>query len=516
MGTHMLSRNRLNRAGLALLAAGIVVAGGASADSSVNSPVVLSVTVNTAQVHAFDRARVKRLPPPGQTSSFFSDEDFELSYASGQLGRDTRFLIGFMPPGEYRFVSFHSGNKELKVGEKNMLGTFTVSAGQPVDLGRLILTPVNSKVLIGRIGRAPTNVDMLRRQVPGALKRFTTAATNGWTGPVDGAPELEKYALANPTGAQCASERADGTVVAASRLGTVLMRSANGRWRSVQGPALESVLCVLPVDLPDTELVAVGELGTLLRKPRGVEQLQPIDPGNLPPGNLSQIAGSPASGWFVVSKTGENLISLYRSAKLDAGDWKLVQSEPERDRAGRSTDPLYTWQTAAGLGYSDAKGPMHVFEHATGKWSERPLPPGYNRLMHMAVGSKGQLNAQIAKSSWVIINEESMVSHDLGASWIIRKVPVRIPPQPVVEMHDGTMWTTHNNQIITSSDNGATWPVSGKHNGETVLPLRSGVLLKFEYPSYGYFSIEASMDQGKGWKTELSNFNLAAYQSANK
>lgn len=512
----MLSRNRLKQAGLALFAASIFVAGAASADSSASSPVVLSVTANTAEVYGFDRVRVKRLPPPGTTSSFFSDDDFQLSAVDGQVGRDTRFLIGFMPPGEYRFVSFHSGNKELKIGEKNLIGTFTVSGGQPVDLGRLILTPVNSKVLIGRIARAPTNVDLLRRHTPGALKRFTTPAANGWTGPVDGAPELEKYALAKPSGAQCASERADGTVVAASRLGTVLMRSANGRWRAVQGPGVESVLCVLPVDLPDTELVAVGELGTLLRKPRGVEQLQPIDPGNLPPGNLLRIAGSPASGWFVISKAGDNMVSLYRSAKLDAGDWKLVLSKPERDRAGRDKDPMFTWQTEAGLGYSSAEGPMHVFEHATGKWSERALPTGFNRLMHIAVGSKGQLNAQIANSSWVIVNEESMVSNDLGASWTKRKVPVRIPPQPVVEMHDGTMWTTHNNQIITSSDNGATWPVGGKHNGETVLPLRSGVLLKFEYPRYGYFSIEASADQGKEWKIEFSNFDLAAYQSAKK
>ena len=512
----MLNRNRLRRAGLALFAASVFVADGASADSSASSPVVLSVTVNTAEVNGFDRVHVKRLPPPGKTSGLFSDDDFQLSYVDGQVGRDTRFLIGFMPPGEYRFVSFHSGTKELKVGEKNLLGTFTVSGGHPVDLGRLILTPVNSKVLIGRFARAPTNVDLLRRHTPGVLKRFTTPAANGWTGPVDGAPELEKYALANPYGAQCASERADGTVVAASRLGTVLMRSADGRWHAVQGPGLESVLCVLPVDLPDTELVAVGELGTFLRKPRGVEQLQPIDPGNLPPGNLLRIAGSPASGWFVVSKTGENMVSLYRSAKLDAGDWQLVLSEPERDQAGRDKEPMFTWQTESGLGYSSAKGPMHVFEHATGKWSERALPPGYNRLMHMAVGTKGQLNAQIANSSWVIVIEESMVSHDLGASWTKRKVPVRIPPQPVVELHDGTMWTTLNNQIITSSDNGATWPVNGQHNGETVLPLRSGVLLKFDYPRYGLFSIKASADQGKGWKTEYSNFNLAAYQSDKK
>jgi hypothetical protein len=65
---------------------------------------------------------------------------------------------------------------------------------------------------------------------------------------------------------------ADGSVAVASRLGTVLMRSQQGRWRALRAPGLESVLCVLPVDLPDAELVAVGEFGTLLRKARGSDQ----------------------------------------------------------------------------------------------------------------------------------------------------------------------------------------------------------------------------------------------------
>ena len=334
----------------------------ASAATPVMVPVVLSITTNTAEITGFSRIGVHRNLPPNHDEGMFAKENYAIENAAPGMARDTAVFVASLPPGDYNFSYFMSvQGKYLSAKDKAILGNFTVAAGKAVDLGRLVLTPVNDKVIIGRVSGSASNLDMLRRSLPAQAALFTGAVAPGWNEPILKDQSLERLARAATVGADCPTEQADGTVFAASRLGTILIRSPAGNWRGVHGPGLESLLRVLPVDLPDTEAIAVGELGTLVRKPRGEDVLVPIDPGNLPLGSLSGIQGSPAAGWFVKHQQGDN-VTLFRSPTLDAGTWTPMLKTDARlnDRHRRST--MFLWQTPTGMGYAGTQGPIKSFD----------------------------------------------------------------------------------------------------------------------------------------------------------
>ena len=496
-----------------------VCCGSAHAESANHSPVVVSISANTGEIAGFNSIRVFRNLAPGHGEGMFAKQTFDLEPPSARwkLGRDTTIFIGALPPGEYSFRGFYAAGKSLTIGEKNLLGKFIVTAGKPVDLGRLVLTPVNSNVLIGRISLPSPNMALMRRVVPEKAALFAGEAASGWTGPNEAAQGFEKYSLSNTVGADCATERADGTVFAASRLGTVLMRSSAGRWRGIHGVGMESLFCVLPVGMPDTELVAVGEMLTLLRKPRGADQLVAINPGNLPPGDLMKINGSPSMGWFVVHKLGNN-VTLYRSSKLEAGDWTVVLNEDIGKDNVLNSDGIFTWQTDVGMGYAKKKGPFMVFENASGQWSERALPPEHSYLKHVAANGNGVISMRCARvNSLHLLRDSNFISKDMGAHW----TPIAQQPgnawMQIQVLHDGTLITgSAGTHFSTSRDNGATWVPGGKHENRRFLPLRSGTLLNFDDGKYGYFSIDSSTDGGKEWFGEYSTFNRQAYEAQQK
>jgi hypothetical protein len=494
---------------------------GASADSPPEVPVVLSISTNTAQINGFSNIVIHRNLPPDNNEGLFAKVFFTVEHAVGGMARDTSVFITSLPPGDYNFSEFKSAQgKTLKVGEKNLLGRFTVTAGKPVDLGRLLLTPVNDKVIIGRAARSASNAEILRTFFPDKAALFAGELAPGWNEQLTAeAQSLERHALARTVGADCATERADGTVFAASRLGTILIRSPQGLWRGVHGPTLESLLCVLPVDLPDTEVIAVGELGTLVRKPRGQDVLVPINPGNLPPGILRGIQGSPAAGWFVKHQVGDNL-TLFRSPTLEAGTWTPVLKTDAKFNERYRRNSMFLWQTPYGMGYAGAQGPIKSFDQATGQWSDIALPAGYDRVMNVFAGTNGDLSLQAGTGNpiWLVV-ETAFVSRDRGVSWKAIPSPTK-PVAPWMQiLHDGTLMMVNHGTFTlqTSNDDGVTWTMAGKlPNGGTALPLRSGALLNIGTGQYGWFTIDASLDNGKTWMSDYSTFNHQAYEAEHK
>lgn len=494
---------------------------GASADSAPVVPVVLSISTNTAQIAGFSNIVIHRNLPPDHTEGMFAKVFFTVEQAAWGMARDTSVFVTGLPPGDYNFSEFKSAQgRTLKVGEKNLLGRFTVTAGKPVDLGRLLLTPVNDKVIIGRALRSSSNAQILRTSFPDKAALFAGELAPGWNDPITPeAQSLERYALAKTVGADCVTERADGTVFAASRLGTILIRSPQGRWHGVHGPGLESLLCVLPVDLPDTEAIAVGEFGTLVRKPRGQDVLVPINPGNLPPGKLSGIQGSPAAGWFVRHQLGDN-VTLFRSPTLEAGTWTPVLKTDAKFNDRYRRDSMFLWQTPYGMGYAGAQGPIKSFDEKTGQWSDIALPANYDRVMNVFAATNGELSMQAGTGNpiWVV-TETPFVSRDRGVSWKAIPSPTR-PVSPWLQiLHDGTLMMVNHGTFTlqTSNDDGATWTMAGKlPNGGTTVPLRSGALLNIGTGQYGWFSIDASFDNGKTWTSDYSTFNHAAYEAEQK
>lgn len=506
------------------LAAAALVAGCAVSDShagdplmlapdSNRSPVVVSITTNTGQIRGFDQIVVTSVVPPGSKESA---SDYYLKRVTPDMARDTALFIGSLPPAEYLFKSFtaFNANKVLRVGDEVLLGKFTVHPGKRIDLGRLLLTPVNSKVVVGRMPQLSSNRDLIERFSPQHAAMFSSEVEAGWNGPAKGAESFAAYALGRPVGGECPTERADGTVVAASRLGTVLMRSKEGRWNSLRGPGIETLMCVLPVDLPDTELLAVGEFSTLLRKPRGVNKLVPVNTGNLPPGNLMNIAGSAAYGWIVEHQAGK-VFTLFHSPTLEAGNWTPIFKDDATNSIRFADHGLWMWSTSGGMGYAVPRGDIRLLDFATGKWTERTTPNKFP--LHALTASPMGLSVFVMMGGYVL----DYVSHDQGATWQGFKAPTHLKKVPATLTYDGTLLMvvglTLKEELQMSKDGGTTWTVQSNYEADRpMMALRSGDLLSFDRGEYGYFSIQSSHDGGKNWKNEYSTFDTAAYEAQTK
>jgi len=484
------------------------------------SPVVASVTANTGQVYGFDELAVRRLPPPqkvapGEKPVEPMKEFFVLRKVAPGMARDTSLYIGTLPEGEY-IVSRLSDFKSRKTlwlarDDGGLLGTFTVKAGHPVDLGRVIITPINQKVLHGRSMLASSNRSLIERFSPEHLRLFSGDVSPGWKPERKPEDRVEEYALGRPVGADCITELPDGRVAMATRLGTVLLRDQRGHWSGLRSGRLESVLCVLPVNLPDADLLAVGEFGLLLRHAPGQTKLVPIDTANLPAGNLLAIAGNANAGWYIALQRADE-VSLYHSAQLERGDWNKLRSENVAFSAWNGQSKFWMWNTDGGFAYTVSEGPIHFLDYATGQWTDRATP-NERRVIDIRTNPTGVLSMLTSPGGGLGGAFSGVhVSHDQGKTWQNMEVPFTVKLQPVQQASDGTLLMAGgvfgDRELHASSDQGKTWSLLSKvDRSHTITPLKSGGLLGTDHGEFGLSWIEFSKDGGKTWDVEYSNYD---------
>lgn len=493
------------------------------APTASQSVIVVSVTSNTGQVSGFDEIILRKLPAGGQQTQPAADakveeERFSLLRVAAGISRDTMLFMGVLPVGQFEMVTLSDSRSRkflnLHNSGRSTLGPFTVTAGRSVDLGRLILTPLNNSMLYGRSSRVTSNQDLLARFSPERMQWFKEAPSTGWNQAHQPGDRVEEYALSRPVGADSLTELDDGTVVAASRLGVVLMRSPEGAWRQLRGAGIESLMGVYPVQLEDADLLAVGEFGTLLRHPIGSDMLVPIDTGNLPPGSLLRIAGNPTVGWFI-AHLHDNEVTLYRSATLEGGDWHPMGKEQIGFSFWTGANPYWVWYAQNGFGYTGSKGPLHFLDYATGQWQESPTP-SERRILDIRYNPNGTLSILTSPGGgFGGITASVHMSKDMGQHWDSVEVPFTVKLAPVQQTRDGTMLMyggLHGNQELQiSKDQGQSWSHLGNYvPGRVLYPMKSGALLDIDLGQAGVFIIRSSPDGGKSWRTEYSNFNQAA------
>ena len=488
---------------------------------STQSPVVVSITANTGEVQGFTDMSVHLVPPKGRESD--TPQYFVLQRQAPDMARDTSLFVGALPPGEYEFSGLRDAdrNKILRLDHgSKLLGSFVVEAGKPVDLGRLIVTPVNNYILFGRSERVASNTALLERASPQHAALFARTPASGWGHPRAPADRVEEYAAARPLGANCPTELADGSVVAASRLGVVLRRSPSGRWGALRGPGIDSLLCVTAADLPDAELLVVGEFTTLLRKPPREDKLLPVPTGNLPAGNIVGITGSRKAGWTVGVHDGKTVTVLH-TADLNAGDWKPVASLDVGFSFWTGAHSFWMWGDAERMGYATSTGPIHELDYASGKWTTLDTPNKAN-LREIAVepsGAVGVLTSAAGGAGGIFAGV--FISNDRARSWQPVEVPYKVKVAPIRRDYAGTMYMAggalSEPELQVSKDGGKTWTHAAKRSlGRQLLPLRSGELLDFGGAEYGIFSIGHSADGGRTWQVEYSNFDRKAYEMQRK
>ncbi len=513
----------------AALAAAVVALSGCATSAAVDparqapkadeSVVAVTITGNTAQVTAMDTLTVAR----GKQADGSSGGLFVLRQLAPGLARDTSLFVGVLPAGDYRLVQISNFqtrrflNITEKMGER--LGHFRIVAGQATDLGRIVMTPVNTNVVLGRSARITDNKALMARFVPEELRFFEGATNGGWTTPRDPADLAEAYALERPVGADGLMELPDGRIVAGSRLGTVLVRELGGHWHVLRSEVLQSILSVVPSDRDDARLFAVGEFDTILRLPTWSSPMEVVDPGNLPPGNLIFIDGNDRDGWYVGLQHGSQ-VQLLRSAALAGGDWKVLAADSVATDFFNGGNRAWLWRVPGGLGYALSSGRIRHLDYASGRWTETKAAAN-DRLTRIVQNPDGSLAILTSPGGgFGGVFASLYLSPDFGATWTEVKSDFSVAISPPHRTAKGTLLVPGGvfgkQELHASTDGGKTWQARGE------FPIQRGLELT---PTQGLFGVDAggqgifgiwhSDDDGATWKPEYSNFDRAAYDLAN-
>jgi hypothetical protein len=469
---------------------------------------------------------VRKLRPAGAPETAVREQHI-LGQVSQGLARDTALFVGALPEGEYTFermvdVDTH---RALNMGDggRRLLGNFRVKAGALVDLGRLVVTPINTRVLVGRSARIVSNADLVQRFAREQAQFYTREVVPGWLEARSPDDRVEEYALNRPVGADGVVELSTGEIAAASRLGTVLLRDPQGRWRAARSERLESLLWVKPIETANTTLLAVGEFNTLLRLDRQSGRLVPIDPGNLPAGNLLFIDGNPQAGWFAAQQSGKE-ITLLRSSSLEHGDWKPLRKEDVSTSFWSGANSFWAWSTATGFAYALSKGAIRFYDFATAQWVERGAPNN-QRLVAVAPGPNGAIGILTSPGGGFAGVFAGMyhLSRDGAASWEEIKSPFNVKGAPPRLTAQGTLLVSGGAfgtpELHASRDGGKTWTKVSEtislSEQIVALPTR-GLLAVDAGAQFGLARIRHSADEGATWRVEYSNFDRAAYEAEQK
>ncbi len=489
--------------------------------------VQLTFTSNTAQVGRFENIQVRCVAGFGNYG-----KTEVLKQVMPGLSRDTSLFSAHLTAGTYEIEEITAGRSFLKLSDpmKKRLGTFQVEAETISDLGRVILTALGDKVALGRSPTVTSNELFLTRfaakfHYPATVKRIP-----GWTSPRDPNDRTESLAQLIPVGVEGMTELSDGTVVAASRMGTILVRDPKKGWRSYRTGRLESLLCLRAVESAETLLIAGGEFNTLLRVD-AMGNLVPIDPGNLPPGNILYLDGNATEGW-VVAHQGQEAMTFFRSSQLEKGDWKATKSHPLPSGFWSALfkatpERFWFWDLPEGFGYITTTGNAWIYDRKAVKWTEcfrintSPVvalaasSPTFLTLVletgHQSV--RGRPGINISKNGGRFF-ESVDTPADFRMLLERQDTPPRFIGAAPVQLADGTLitWCSYPVEraaLYRSTDNGATWKPQEQTflQGTHLVSLpKSGLFAVADGThSKGESVIYHSDDGGKTWKVEFSN-----------
>lgn len=483
------------------------------------SVVVLSLTGNTSQVGAAGSISVRRfdLARPDL------DETHILRQVAPGLARDTALYIGTLPRGEYEIRSFDypATRQFLALSEvtRRRIGRFSVDAGKPVGPGRLIATPMNTEMLVGRSLRPSDNTQLIGRFAESYRPFFDRPdVALGWNTGRDPADRVEEYALVVPVGADQPIELADGRVVMAARMGTAWVRQTDGQWDAVRGEGLESLLCVRAGDAPERALVGVGEFGTLVRQAEGSKRFERVAPGKLPPGNLLFVAGNSRQGWFLVHQAG-NRLQILRASRFEDGDWTPVREIPLGGSLWSGAEQFWVWTTTEGFAYATGDGGLQRYDLASGRWTAGAPVPRQHRILAIAEDGKGHIGVLSSPGAgFAGAFAGQFISRDAGQSWRELETAFKIKVAPPRRDGRGELLTLggvfSNPEMQASADEGLSWTKRGDFPLDQQLHiLPSGLMLATTRGGPGLFVVRASTDQGRTWRIEFSNFNRRAYEA---
>ena len=477
--------------------------------------VLVSITVNTGEVAAFSTIVLTR----DQDSKSPMSKTYTLTNIGGTMSRDTALFLGDLPAGDYRLIRLLAPNNkyiELSFGQGEIIGAFKVESGKLTDLGRMVLTAINIKVILGR---SPTVLDN-RQLVTDLAPTYTSilnrpAASQTWAFPRKEQDIAEDYAKVYPIGTAGLTELASGEVVGGSRMGTVLARNTEGRWRVLARTGrLDAVMATSSYAKGDNLIVVGGDLGTLMRIDK-TGKAYPIARGNLPFGAYIFVDHAADYSAWVVGVQTDKTASLYVSPTLENGAWTLMKTDTILPSAWSGGRGVWMWAAPGLVGFaSTEKGQVECYDYKGKRWQGAQAPDG-RRLIGLAggpgqgvgvlTGGAGGLAGVFAKTHYTL---------KCGGPWTETHSPYKVKMSPPVLLPSGSIieggGAFGDKGLYRSADRGQTW--NKVTSDVTIFNDRLWVMPKagmFAVSSgtLGIESVERSADDGQTWKLELTSIN---------
>lgn len=477
----------------------------------------LSVTVNTGTVGQFDTLILKREgdPDPKKAGAQY---EYSVPEITGRASRDTALFLATLKQGNYTIVRMYDSDALTTFtpnANNTMLGSFKIEAGKLTDLGRLVVTPINFDVAVGRSRLITNNEALLSRFAP-STHRFYSEVLPGWNTPRQERDVIETFALSHPVGVTNMVELEDGRVAAATRLGTILLREPSGEWRSLRNGTLDAWLSVAPGSGPDTMLVAVGEYNNIARvDAQGT--FHAVDTSGLPVGTLTFVAGNTTHGWVVAHKVNDKF-TLYRTDSLDQPQWNVIHTDTLAFSFWSGAQQLWLWPTKNGFGYGRSTGEIRLYDLASRQWTERTSPekktiitlaPSPGDALGILTSPGGGFGG-VTASAW-LSKDGAQTWQETGTPYKVKVYPPKLTASGLMLQSGGVFG---KDTLQGSKDLGKTWaPLSEKVAlNDLVIPMPSRGLFKLANAGFGtgnrnFEIIAHSSDDGVTWKVEYSSLD---------
>lgn len=285
---------------------------------------------------------------------------------------DVLFFNGSLPPGQYRLSQFtrKAGNALYYVNlQNNTQFQFEVKAGTISDLGRLIETKFSdNQILYVCAVDEPSSykyVDTVYPELSQQLEKTHPNTIPGWN-LVSNEKEKFRYLVTRMTARDFNSPTlmSDGSVLGGTRLGGVLVRTPDQKWKRLDTHTNHTVQSV--AEIPGAGyFVGTEMLNLFLMDASG--SIKPVKSDGLPYGKIIFSRYFEKNGLVLAILTKAGL-GVYSTASVSAPNWKLVQLIPNTNNFFLANSPMLAASNdnTIFIGRDDS---FFAFDLRTNNWS---------------------------------------------------------------------------------------------------------------------------------------------------
>ena len=494
--------------------------------------VVVSITSNAAQLNYVSKITLEQVLPPNYASGTkkATPTQYYLNDIKN-INRDTSFLAGNLPAGEYKLVALQAPvgapgtvSYSLRNFNTSIVGNIVVKPNQISDLGRVVLTAINLNAGIGRSKQYLDNAELIKKYLPEWTAIETHTVDSGWLEPRKDIDIAEGFATIYPIGMNAITDLEAGYVAGASRMGTMHVRTPKGFWKTVvQAPDFLPIRSIALHPDDNVRFIVGAESAKLFKINKEFEFIE-IDTGNLVNGTILFIdQDKQTKRWYLgvrqeVRSADDKppTLAVYYSDDLESGDWTVLIEASVAWSAWSGETYAWVWPRSNGLGFASTEtSSVHCFDYASQAWTQYPIPND-QRLIGLTGGANDSIGVLAGKSGgFAGVFANTYYTTNCGESWVQTYSPYKVKASAPLMLADGTVLEKggvfRDGGIYASK---TPWEKEGWQKilddsvlAESIYLTEKGDLIMISNGQWGWEAIRGSSDGGKTWTIEKSSYS---------